>query len=325
MFRAWRRFSKGKRNSPDVARFELRLEEELVFLQERLSHGVWTADPYREKRIADPKPRIIHVASIRDRVFFQAVYQQLYQVFEKTFIHDSYASRKEKGTHAGVKRFGLFARKVSLNYRRQAFVLKCDIRKFFDNIDHELLCALISKHIMDGKFLALIRRVIESFALQGGKGLPLGNVTSQIFANIYLNELDQFVKHILKTSYYIRYCDDFVLLHQDEAVLCKWLLQIHDFLRDRLLLELHPNKVTTRKLRQGTDFLGYDSLQHYSVLRTKTKKRMLKRLTLLAGRIHTDEDFAHAEPVIRSYLGLLAHCKGKRLRKTIELKFKEWF
>jgi len=300
--RAWRKFSKGKRNSSEVAEFEFSLEENLCSLHERLVCGLWTNDPYTPRPISDPKPRIIHIASVRDRVLYQAVYQQLYQIFDKSFIHDSYASRKGKGTHAGVNRFEVFARKVSANYTRNAFVLKCDIRKFFDGIDHTLLFSLVSKKITDQDVLALIHRIISSFETAQNKGLPLGNVTSQIFANIYLNELDQFVKHTLKAPYYIRYCDDFVILDNKHMVLEQLVEKIRTFLREKLLLELHPNKVTIRKLRQGTDFLGYVSLPHYRVLRTRTKRRMLARIN---------------PKNLPSYLGLLSHCRGEKLRRQI--------
>ncbi len=324
LLQAWRRFSKGKRTKSDVASFELHLEEHLFSLHERLARGVWTNDPYVCRRIADPKPRTIHIASVRDRVLFQAVYQQLYQIFDKSFIHDSYASREGKGTHAGVKRFEVFARKVSANYTRNAVVLKCDVRKFFDHIDHELLFALLARKVSDEKLLKLIRVLIASFKTTSGKGLPLGNVTSQLFANIYLNELDQFIKHSLKVRYYIRYCDDFILLHKDQYLLEELLERIRDFLRARLSLELHPNKVTIRKLRQGTDFLGYVSLPHFCVLRTRTKRRMLKRLTAIARSLRTKEDFEKALPVIFSYLGMLSHCKWETLREKVEKLFEKW-
>ncbi len=276
------------------------------------------------RRIADPKPRIIHIASVRDRVLFQAVYQQLYQIFDKSFIHDSYASREGKGTHAGVERFEVFARKVSANYTKPTFVLKCDIRKFFDGIDHRMLLSLLEKKITDGRLFELLRKIIDSFHTVPEKGLPLGNVTSQLFANIYLNELDQFMKHSLKATYYIRYCDDFVILNQSHRVL-EWLIEkVRHFLREALLLELHPQKVTIRKLRQGTDFLGYVSLPHYRVLRTKTRRRMLKRLTFLCGSVHTKEDFSSALPVVKSYTGVLSHCNGEKLRSTIENWFQKW-
>ena len=287
-------------------------------MHRRLASGEWKNDPYVRRVISDPKPRVIHIASVRDRILYQAVYQQLYQIFDATFIHDSYASREGKGTHAGVRRLEEFSRKVSANYTKRAFVLECDIKKFFDNIDRALLFRLIAKRISDERLLALIHTILASFVVESGKGLPLGNVTSQLFANIYLHELDQFVKHRLKARYYIRYCDDFVLLHECRELLETWTENIHAFLRDHLLLELHSNKVTIRKLRQGADFLGYVTLPHYRALRTRTKNRMLKRLATLAGSIQTANDFDAAIPVLSSYLGMLSHCSGERTRQKIQ-------
>lgn len=239
----------------------------------------------------------------------------MYQVFDKTFIHDSYASREGKGTHTGVRRFEVFARKISANYAKNAFVLKCDIRKFFDNIDHDMLFSLLSRRVTDGRLLALLRGIIYSFETASGKGLPLGNVTSQLFANIYLNELDQFVKHTLKAKYYIRYCDDFVILNEGYEVLATFVEKLQHCLRERLLLELHPLKVIMRKLRQGTDFLGYVSLPRYRVLRTRTKRRMQKRLGALARHIATKDNFLAGPSVIQSYLGMLSHCNGRKLEE----------
>lgn len=226
------------------------------------------------------------------------------------------------------------ARKVSANRAKPVFVLKCDIRKFFDRIDHAILFRFLSRRITDERLRALLRNIIGSFSTpplnlplgegERKKGLPLGNVTSQLFANIYLNEFDQFVKHTLKMSYYIRHCDDFVILHESRFVLEALIKRIRDFLRQTLLLELHPNKVSIRKLWQGADFLGYVSLPHYSVLRTRTRRRMLKRLTALALNIKTKEDFETALSVIQSYLGMLSHCKGEKLRREGEKLFEKW-
>jgi RNA-directed DNA polymerase len=193
-----------------------------------------------------------------------------------------------------------------MNYTKPAFVLKCDIRKFFANIDHSILFSLISQRITDRDFLALIQRILSSFETTSNKGIPLGNVTSQIFANIYLNELDQFAKHQLKAKYYIRYCDDFVILDKNRATLIELIERIQMFLREGLSLELHPNKITIRKLRQGTDFLGYVSLPHYRVLRTTTRRRMLARVN---------------PRNLSSYLGMLVHCNGERIKRFIEPYF----
>ena len=194
LFCAWRKFRQGKSSKEEVATFELCLEENLFNLHSLLASDSWKPDPYIRFCVSDPKPRIIHKASVRDRVLYQALYQSLYQILDREFIHDSYASRSGKGTHRGVIRFRTFSRKITSNHTRNAFVLKCDIRKFFDCIDHKVLLSLIAKRISDEKLLALIVTIVRSFQTEQRKGLPLGNVTSQLFANIYLNELDQFNK-----------------------------------------------------------------------------------------------------------------------------------
>ena len=158
---------------------------------------------------------------------------------------------------------------------------------------------------------------------RGGKrGLPIGNVTSQIFANIYLNELDQFIKHKLKVKYYFRYADDLAFIHQDADYLQNVLKPIIEFLEKSLLLRLHPNKVSIKKFSRGFDFLGYVSLPYYKIIRTKTKKRMMKKLIakqkLLVGGIIDEEKFKQS---LKSYLGILSHCRGHKIELLIKEKF----
>lgn len=200
--------------------------------------------------------------------------------------------------------------------------MKCDIRKFFDSIDHKILISFIHEKIQDKNFVALIIKIIDSFHIKHGKGLPLGNVTSQIMSNIYMNRLDQFIKNKIKAKYYIRYCDDFVVLHSSLEFLEIIVSRIKLFLMDTLQLELHPNKVTIRKIHSGIDFLGYVSLNHFKVLRTKTKKRILKKIRKLKflyekGKI-TKEFF---EQSIQSYLGVLSHCKSGKIKNYIDRLF----
>jgi len=157
----------------------------------------------------------IHKANVKDRVLHQAIFRILYPIFDKHFIFDSYSSRIEKGTHKGINRTFTFARKESKNWKKQTFVLKCDIKKFFDSINYQILFNLIKKEFFCPDTLWLLKQIIDSFntpniiyaMAETNKGIPLGNVTSQLFANIYLNELDQFIKHKLKEKYYIRYTD----------------------------------------------------------------------------------------------------------------------
>jgi len=323
LYSAWKEFCRGKRSKIDIATFELKLEENLFDLHRQLENESWKPDPYQVFFVRDPKLREIHKASVRDRILYQAIYQALYPVFDKSFIFHSYSSRQEKGTHLGVRNFNKFLSKVSRNGRISGYVLKCDIRKFFDSINHEILLNLIKEKIFDKKLFNLIKQIIFSFEKTYGKGLPLGNVTSQLFANIYLNELDQFIKKELKVGYYLRYCDDFIILDRSKEQLNYYLEKIRDFCWQNLLLELHPNKVEIRKLHLGTDFLGYVSLFSHTVLRTRTKKRIFRRLGILkmefeSGRIEKDK----LDHVTNSYLGMLKHCKGEKIKERIKEIFK---
>ncbi len=322
LFEAWQNFSKNKKSKTEVAKFELNLEENLFNLHQELMAEIWNPKPYIKFSVCDPKLREIHKADIRDMILYQVVYQSLYQIFDLVFIFDSYSSRKTKGTHAGVERFVEFARKVSKNYKTGGYALKCDIRKFFDSINHKILIGFIRKKITDEKLMAIIEKIIYSFEKSPGNGLPLGNVTSQLFSNIYLNELDQFIKHKLKAKYYIRYCDDFVILSDTLEFLDFCLLKIKDFCSKHLLIELHPNKIHIQKLNSGTDFLGYVCLPHRKVLRTKTKNRILKKINKLKIDFNDRKiDQEKLEQTMPSYLGMLKHCNGEKIKEQIERIF----
>jgi retron-type reverse transcriptase len=289
-----------------MAVFELSLEDNLYVLHDQLLKGRWRADPYQRFRVCDPKPRMIHKASVRDRVLYQAVYRSLYKIFDLTFIHHSYASRQYKGTHKGVKETRRFVRKVSANATKQGFILKCDVRKFFDSVSHRVLILLLEKRILDPSLRSLLHEIIHSFEYLPGKGLPLGNVTSQLFANVYLNELDQFIKHTLREKFYIRYCDDFVIGGEDKIHLMSLIDPIRQFLYEKLQIELHPQKIFVQKMSAGIDFLGYVVFSHHVVLRTTTKRRMFKKLK---------ED---AKPErVASYLGMLSHGNTFGLQQEI--------
>src|SRR3989344_5230624 len=264
---------------------------------------------YQHFKIADPKPRDIHKASVRDRLLHHAVYRMLYPYFDRTFIYESYSCRIGKGTHKAMNQFRRFASQVSKNHTRTCWVLKCDIRKFFANIDHEVLYMILQKHLVDRDILWLLRHVVSSFktpSSDGGvlaKGLPLGNLTSQLLVNIYMNEFDQHVKHILKSKYYIRYADDFVLLSHDKSELEQTLRYIEVFLRDRLKLKMHPSKVSIKTFASGVDFLGWVHFSDHRVLRTSSKRRMFRLLQERAGQEETKQ----------SYLGMLKHGNTKKL------------
>ena len=270
---------------------------------------------YQHFKIADPKPRDIHKASVRDRLLHHAVYRMLHPYFDKKFIADSYSCRIGKGTHRAMNRFRAFTYQVSKNHTRTCWVLKCDIRKFFASIDHQTLFAILEKYISDQNILWLLREVVSSFQTKTrtsdvrvlARGLPLGNLTSQLLVNIYMNEFDQFVKHKLEEKYYIRYADDFVLLSHDRQALEKRLRYIEVFLHNLLKLQLHPNKVSITTVASGVDFLGWVHFPDHRVLRTSSKQRMFRRVEGL------EED----SPVVQSYLGLLKHGNTQKVRAKV--------
>lgn len=278
LFLAWQEFRKGKIRKPDVREFEYDLEDNIFELREELKTRAYQHSHYTSFYVQDPKLRKINKACIKDRVLHHAVFRILYSIFDPVFIFDSYSCRIGKGTHRAVNRLQCFAEKFSKNNARNRYVLKCDIKKFFDSVNQDILILLIENKIKDSAAIWLVKEIIKSFSISPNKGLPLGNITSQLFANIYLNELDQFIKHRLKVKYYIRYSDDFVILSGDKEYLEELIFKIGEFLKERLELSFHANKVIIRKYRQGIDFLGYVALSDYTALRTKTKKRMFKKI-----------------------------------------------
>lgn len=298
MFLAWKEFKKGKSKKLDVQQFAFNLEDNLFQLHAELVARTYRHSNYTAFYITDPKLRHIHKACVRDRVLHHAIFRVLYSVVDSGFSFDSYSCRFGKGTHRAVRRLKSFCNKLSNNNHRNIFALKCDVKKFFDSIDHGILLEIIKRKISDKKALWLIGLVVESYQTVSGKGLPIGNVTSQLFANIYLGELDQFMVHDLEAKYYLRYCDDFIVIGDSKGKLKEAILKIAEFLRNQLKLSLHPSKIFLRKYRQGIDFLGYIIRPYCINLRTKTKNRLLKRISIKN---------------LTSYLGLLEHCNGHKI------------
>lgn len=310
LFLAWKNYRKGKRSKPDIREFEFRLEDNIFQLYEDLANCRYKPGGYQQFRITDPKSRMISKAPVRDRLLHQAIYQALYEGFDKSFIFDSYSCRDDKGTHKAFKRLVALSRKVSCNYTLPCWAIKMDIKKFFDSVDHEVLIELLSERIVDRQLLRLLKQIIESFSFSLGKGMPLGNLTSQLFANVYMDPLDKFVKHQMKVKYYIRYADDFTILSNDPHYVLGCLVEINNYLKERLKLNVHPNKVVLRKLSQGIDFVGYVALSHYCLPRHKTVKRMLKNLKTTEA--------CEIEKSLPSYLGHLQHADTYRLVKKVE-------
>ncbi len=309
---AWREFGRDKRKKQDVQEFQYRLMDNILTLHRDLAAGTYKHGGYKAFKISDPKPRDIHKATVRDRLLHHALYRKLYPFFDRTFIADSYSCRKGKGTHRAMDRFREFAYQVSRNHTRTAWVLKCDIRKFFASINHRTLNDIVSRYIPDERIKALIAEVVSSFHTKIQEvtplGLPLGNLTSQLLVNVYMNEFDQWVKHTLKAKYYVRYADDFVFLSPDR----EWLLSIGRyvalFLREHLKLELHPDKVSIATFASGVDFLGWVHFPDHRVLRTSTKRRMFRNL---------DNDASDER--VASYRGMLSHGNAWRLKQQVNV------
>lgn len=305
---AWEEFLSGKKHKKDVQEFQYNLMDNILALHADLASGAYKHGSYEEFNISDPKPRIIHKATVRDRLLHHAVYRVLYPFFDDVFIADSFSCRVDKGTHRAMERFKKFAGVVSKNNTRTCWVLKCDIKKFFASIDQNILMTILDERISDKRIVALLKEVVGSFnSGKTGTGLPLGNLTSQLFSNVYMHECDRFVKHALKEKYYIRYADDFVIFSEDKAHLEALIPLIGGFLEERLKLKLHPDKIFIKTLSSGVDFLGWVHFFDHRVLRTATKKRMFIRLA--------------KEPkpaVFNSYLGLLKHGNTHRVRQEAD-------
>ena len=326
---AWKEFVCGKKNRKDVQEFSLRLMDNIFFLHRELSNHTYKHGGYQAFKINDPKPRDIHKATVRDRLLHHAIYRILYPFFDKTFTADSYSCRNNKGTHKAIDKFQRYFYKVSKNNTKACWVLKCDIKKFFANINHEILIKILREYIADENIIELLEKVISSFNTSPcpllikereflDAGLPLGNLTSQLFVNIYMNKFDQFVKHKLKIKYYIRYADDFVILSENRKELERLIELIKNFLKNELKLELHPNKISIETFSSGVDFLGMVNFPHHIILRTKTKRRMFKKIQNkkndLGNGIISEESFNQS---LQSYLGVLKHCEGWKIKEKI--------
>ncbi|MBI2444737.1 MAG: hypothetical protein HYV42_05895 [Candidatus Magasanikbacteria bacterium] len=320
LFSAWDAFKIGKQKKPDVLLFERNLEDNIFKLYEELSTKTYEHQAYRTFHLYDPKFRIINKASVRDRVVHHLIFKFLEPLYQPAFIRQSYSCQPGKGIHLAINDLARTLRKVSSNYTRRVWALKLDIRKFFDSIDHDVLFQLVKKKVTDPDILHLLDKIIRSFcSTQGpGRGVPIGNLTSQIFSNMYLSELDYFVKFNLKERHYFRYADDFLFLHYSAAHLQAVQDSVGRFLKESLRLTIHPNKIILRTLQQGIDFVGYVELPQHRVLRTSTKHRMFTKMKQKV-RSYNDgkSDEEELGQTLQSYLGVLKHCSGYDIEQRL--------
>jgi retron-type reverse transcriptase len=283
LYLAYRQAHKGKAWQKAVKEFDMDIDGNLAIIQQKLVDGFHTSS-YKTKTIHEPKKREIYILPFSpDRIVQHALMNILEPIWEKLFIYDSYACRKGKGIHAGSRRTMEFI-------RQNRYCMQSDVAKFYPSVKHDILFEIIQQKIKCQRTLGIIEDII--YSIGEGQNVPIGNYTSQWFGNLYLNELDQFLKHEYHIKHYIRYCDDFVVFHDDKKFLNELSGDIKDFLKDKLQLVL--KKCSIFPVSQGLDFLGYRHFRNYVLLRKSTAKRVLRRLKQLPvlfakGKITADQ------------------------------------
>lgn len=328
---AFKKAMRGKKRNPRVADFALEQESGLIQLQKELMEKTYCPGPYRTFMIFDKKPRMISAAPFRDRIVHHALCNIIEPIFESTFIFDSYANRLGKGTHRAVERCSQFA-------RRNRYVLKCDIKKYFPSMDHEILKRVIRTRIKDQEMLWLCDVIIDHSnpqeetldyfpgdnlytPIERRKGLPIGNQTSQFFANLYLNGFDHYVKEILRCKYYIRYVDDFLVFGNHKEELWEIEKEICNYL-EGLRLKLHKHKVHVFPVKCGIPFLGYQVFPDYRRLARDNVRRFRKRMKKLQTHFaQGDLDIERLRCSIHGWLGHAIHANTYKLRQNLFRSF----
>ncbi len=286
IFLAFKKARKGKTKKHYVKRFEENLIENLQELQFELMTQSYKPRQLKTFILRDPKTRKISVSDFRDRIIHHALCNIIEPIFQKTFIYNSCANQKGKGNLFAIKRYYKFLRKITKNGKSKGwfsdkqvvgFCLKADIKHYFEEVRHKTLINIIGKKIRDENTMQLIKSILKNYS-DKEKGMPLGNLTSQFFANTYLNELDYFMKHRLKIKYYIRYVDDFIIISRNKKQLELLRVKIKHFLQSELLLSLHPQKTHIVKLSRGIDFLGFRNFYYNQLLRKRNIRKMQNKV-----------------------------------------------
>jgi len=338
LWTAFKKAARGKRSKPCAAAFEYDLEANILQLQDELKNSSYEPGPYSSFYIHDPKKRLISAAPFRDRVIHHAVINMIEPIYERKFIYDTYANRVGKGTHRALDRCTQFL-------RRFKYVLPMDVRQFFPSIDHEILHGILNQTITDHRFLDICARIIASgagvlkdeydmvyfpgddlFAIKRPRGLPIGNLTSQFWANVYLDGLDHFIKRRLKCRGYIRYVDDLLLFSDSKDDLFSWRKEILAYM-EGIRLTVHENRAQPRPSETCVPFLGFQVFPSYRRLKRRkviTAHRKLKSLALRYNRAEIDLDSLHA-----SLQGWINHARygdtwGLRRAVLCEIRLYNW-
>lgn len=330
---------RNKRNSINALRFEINAEDNILKLENELKDKSYRPSRCILFTAQKPKVREIFASDFKDRVVHHTLIKHLTSIWEPVFIYDSYACREEKGTHKAVIRLKSFLRRITYNGNIRAYYLQLDIKDFFISINKEILFDLVSRRIVNKEMLWLVEQIIFSdctknfiqrgdpqiharipenktlFGKNNERGLPIGNLTSQFFANIYLNELDQYVKHKLKIKYYIRYVDDFVILGYNPIQLAEIRTKIEGFLKENLKLKLHPKRRRLLPVSNGIDFLGYIVRQNYILVRRRVINNLKEKLRQFDNS--PIKDLNELKKTVTSYLGHFKWANAYNLTQSI--------
>jgi len=340
---AYRQACKNNRYKISTLKYSLYLENYLFDLEKKLLTETYKPQPYRQFVVTEPKRRKISAPEFEDRIVQHSLVNEIEPIFEKKFIYDNYACRKNKGTHFALHRVKKFLQSSRSCYPNQdIYFLKCDIKKFFQSISWDVLLEIISSEIFDPQIFNLLKKFIVDFSVYGvaktdlvqgnlfeplddspvsvsqRRGLPIGNLTSQLLANVYLDQLDQFVKHQLHQKWYGRYMDDFFIISPDKEKLKEIKIIINDFLKQRLKLSLHPNKSLIKNTKDGLCFVGYRIFSDHILIRGSTlirfQKRYAKKLKKYRHQHLTHEELIKCQ---QSFNGHLKHANAYRLSQSM--------
>ena len=354
LFQAYFECRKNKRNTANALAFEIDYENNLVQLCEEINSGTYKIGRSIAFIVDKPVKREIFAADFRDRVIHHFIYNYISPVFEKIFINDCYSCRVGKGTHYGIKRMNHFILSCSQNYTKDCYILKLDIKGYFMSINKNQLFKLVKEELLRQSLkigfdlhlvLYLVKETIfndprENCIIKGKKtdwaglpqtkslffakancGLPIGNLTSQLFGNIYLNKFDHWVKHNLKIKHYGRYVDDFVLIHENKDYLQSCIQQISNYLKETIALKLHPDKIYFQHYSKGLKYIGAVIKPHRIYIANRTKSNLhiaVNKQNLLARSHKPDIEEQQAfQSSMNSYLGIMKHYKTYKLRKEM--------
>ncbi|MDD2934869.1 MAG: reverse transcriptase/maturase family protein [Candidatus Pacebacteria bacterium] len=350
LLKAYYQCRKRKRKTVNASKFELDFENELLRLEKELTNKTYKIGNSICFVVTYPTPREIFAADFKDRIVHHLFINHIEKIWNKKFIHHSYACRKNKGAHEAIKDLRKTLRKISCDFSCPVYYLQVDISAFFMSLKKDILFDLICKHLKNPQLLWLAKQIIfhdptkdfycksdkklfelipdhkSLFKVPCRQGLPIGNLTSQFFANIYMNELDQFAKHNLKIKYYFRYVDDILIIDEDPKQLENWKNQINIFLKTKLEIHLHPKKSKLRSIYKGINFVGFIIKPNYLIIRKRTISN-LKRKLWQFNQFFVKKDYIISKnqlekilAVINSYYGHFKHANTYNLKKSIYQK-----